>query len=418
MNRIEIKPNNVSIDRIEEKCINCGMCKKTCNSINNLTDDCINCGQCILTCPSGALVPKYDYKKVLNYINDTDYVVVAFTAPAVRVAIGDEFGFPEGTFLEGKMVSALRNIGFNYVFDTTFGADITIMEEASELAERLKHKKTPLFTSCCPSWVLYMRKYHQEDLDYLSACKSPIAMEAIMVKSYFSEMYEIPKEKIITVSIAPCVAKKTERMYYPETDISITTRELAMLIRESSIDFCNLKDEEFDSLMGKSSSSGLIFGASGGVTEAVIRTVYYMINGKKAPIKLYHLDEIRKEEDFKSTTIDLGKYYLKVAVVNKISTVIEKYEELKKYDFVEVMACPGGCVGGAGQPLGAIKDMKDIRKSRSDSLYKIDSKENIKEAYMSSKIQDAYISYISKNDLELHTKHISKKTIQNEANKV
>ena len=418
MNRIEIKPNNVSIDRIEEKCINCGMCKKTCNSINNLTDDCINCGQCILTCPSGALVPKYDYKKVLNYINDTDYVVVAFTAPAVRVAIGDEFGFPEGTFLEGKMVSALRNIGFNYVFDTTFGADITIMEEASELAERLKHKKTPLFTSCCPSWVLYMRKYHQEDLDYLSACKSPIAMEAIMVKSYFSEMYEIPKEKIITVSIAPCVAKKTERMYYPETDISITTRELAMLIRESSIDFCNLKDEEFDSLMGKSSSSGLIFGASGGVTEAVIRTVYYMINGKKAPIKLYHLDEIRKEEDFKSTTIDLGKYYLKVAVVNKISTVIEKYEELKKYDFVEVMACPGGCVGGAGQPLGAIKDMKDIRKSRSDSLYKIDSKENIKEAYMSSKIQDAYISYISKNDLELHTKHISKKTIQNETNKV
>lgn len=144
MNRIEIKPNNVSIDRIEEKCINCGMCKKTCNSINNLTDDCINCGQCILTCPSGALVPKYDYKKVLNYINDTDYVVVAFTAPAVRVAIGDEFGFPEGTFLEGKMVSALRNIGFNYVFDTTFGADITIMEEASELAERLKHKK-PLY---------------------------------------------------------------------------------------------------------------------------------------------------------------------------------------------------------------------------------------------------------------------------------
>lgn len=418
MNRIEIKPNNVSIDRIDEKCINCGMCKKTCNSINNLQNDCINCGQCILTCPSGALIPKYDYKKVLNYINDTDYVVVAFTAPAVRVAIGDEFGFPEGTFLEGKMVSALRNIGFNYVFDTTFGADITIMEEASEIVEKLKHKKTPLFTSCCPSWVLYMKKYHPEDLDYLSACKSPIAMEAIMVKSYFSEMYEIPKEKIITVSIAPCVAKKTERMYYPETDISITTRELAMLIRESNIDFCNLKDEEFDSLMGKSSSSGLIFGTSGGVTEAVIRTAYYMINGKKAPIKLYHLDEIREEEDFKSTTIDLGKYYLKVAVVNKISTVIEKYEELKKYDFVEVMACPGGCIGGAGQPLGAIKDMKSIRKSRSNSLYKNDSAENTKEAYMSSKIQDAYISYISKNNLELHTKHISKKTIQNETNKV
>ena len=418
MNRIEIKPSNMSIDRIEEKCLNCGMCKKTCESLNNIPNDCISCGQCIMTCPSGALIPKFEYKKVLNYIKDTDYTVVAFTAPAVRVAIGDEFGFPEGSFLEGKMVSALKKIGFNYVFDTTFGADLTIMEEANELVNRLKHKTTPLFTSCCPSWVLYMQKYHQDDLKYLSTCKSPISMEATMIKTYFADMYEISKEKIITVAIAPCVAKKTEKIYHPETDIVITTRELAMLIRESNIDFGSLKDDEFDSIMGKSSSSGLIFGASGGVTEAVLRTAYYMINGKKAPLKFYHLDEIRSEKDFKTTVVDLGKYYLKVAVVNKISTVTEKYDELKKYDFVEVMACPGGCIGGAGQPLGAIKNLKSIRESRTNSLFKKDSEESIREAYMNPKIQDAYISYISKEEISLHTSYIEKKTIQNETNKV
>lgn len=329
MNRIEIKPSNLSIDRIEEKCLNCGMCKKTCKSINNIGADCINCGQCILTCPSGALIPKFEYKKVLNYINDTDMCVVAFTAPAVRVAIGDEFGFPSGTFLEGKMVSALKKIGFDYCFDTTFGADLTIMEEANELVERLKHKKTPLFTSCCPSWVLYMEKFHPEHLENLSSCKSPISMQSTMIKTYFSDMYDIPKDKIITVAIAPCVAKKTEKMYHPETDFVITTRELAMLIRETNINFNSLKDEEYDSLMGASSTSGLIFGASGGVTEAVLRTAYYMINGKVAPVKFYHLDEVRNESDFKTTTVDLGKYYLKVAVINKLSTVSSKYDELK-----------------------------------------------------------------------------------------
>lgn len=412
MKRIDVAKNNMSIDRIEEKCINCGMCKKTCAQINNLKNDCINCGQCILTCPSGALIPKYNYKKALNYINDTDYVVVAFTAPAVRVAIGDEFNYPSGAFLEKKLVSALKKIGFDFVFDTTFGADLTIMEEANELVDRLKHKKTPLFTSCCPSWVLYMEKYHPEDLENLSTCKSPISMESTMIKSYFADMYEIPKEKIITVSIAPCVSKKSEKIIHPETDIVITTRELAMMIRENNIDFNDLKDEEFDSLMGKSSTSGLIFASSGGVTEAILRTAYYMVNGKKAPLKFYNLKEVRNEENFKKITVDLGKFFVKVAVVNKISTVIEKYEQLKNYDFVEVMACPGGCIGGGGQPLNAIKDMKDIRVKRIENIYKNDIG-TIREAYMNPKIQDAYISYLSKNNISLHTKYISKKTIQN-----
>lgn len=412
MKKVEIKPNNVSIDRIEEKCLNCGMCKKTCEKINGLESDCINCGQCILTCPSGALIPKYDYKKVLNYINDTDYTVVAFTAPAVRVAIGDEFGFESGAFLEGKMVSALKKIGFDYVFDTTFGADLTIMEEANELVDRLKHKQKPLFTSCCPSWVLYMEKYHPEDLNLVSTCKSPISMEATMIKSYFSEMYDIPKEKIITVAIAPCTSKKNERVIHSETDVSLTTRELAMMIRETNIDFKNLKDAEFDVLMGSSSSSGLIFGTSGGVTEAVLRTAYYMINSKMAPPKFYDLEEIRGEEKIKTTTVDLGKYYLKAAAVSTIKIASENYEKLKTFDFVEVMACPGGCVGGAGQPLSAIKDMIEIRNKRRESMYNVDRVAQNREAYKNPKVQEAYISYLSKNDIDLHTEYYAKKSIK------
>lgn len=403
-NKVNISSDNISIYRIEEKCLNCGMCLKTCKSINNIENDCINCGQCILTCPSGALVPKYDYKKVLNYINDTDYCVVAFTAPAVRVAIGDEFNYAPGTFLEGKMVSALKKIGFDYCFDATFGADLTVMEESYELIEKLKRKEKPLFTSCCPSWVKYFKTYHEKDINNLSTCKSPLSMEATMIKTYFKDMYNLEKDKIITVSIVPCVAKKYERKLYPETDFALTTKELAMMIRETNIDFESLKDKEFDKLLGSSSSSGLIFGASGGVTEAVLRTVYYMLNGKKAPAKFYHFDEIRQEQDFKTATIDLQKYYVKVAVVNKISTVKEKYDLLKQYDFVEVMACPGGCIGGGGQPLQSIKNSKQIRESRIDSIYNKDNESNIKESFMNPLIQDAYISYISKNNVELHTK--------------
>lgn len=413
MKRIEISPGNLSIDRIEEKCLNCGMCLKTCSKINGMERECFNCGNCILTCPSGALIPKYDYKKVLNYINDTDFTVIAFTAPAVRVAIGDEFGFPSGEFLEGKMVSALRKIGFNYVLDTTFGADLTVMEEANELLERKRNNnKLPLFTSCCPSWVNYMSKFHQNDLDLLSTCKSPIAMEAKMIKTYFSEMLNINSEKIIAVAIAPCVAKKTERMLYPETDIVITTRELSMMIREMNIDLKNLNDSPFDSLMGKASGGGTIFGVSGGVTEAILRTAYYMLNGKKAPKTFYNDEKLKNEDDLKTIEVDMEKFKLKVGIVNKIITAKENYELLKNFDFVEVMSCPGGCINGAGQPLNPIKDMINIRKMRANNLLKDDEKNKIRESYMNPEIQDAYISYLSKNDVKLHTKHYPQKTLQ------
>ncbi len=411
MNRIKIKEDNASIARIEEKCINCGMCLTTCKNNNDIENDCINCGQCILTCPSGALIPKYDYKKVLNYLNDTNHIIVAFTSPAIRVAIGDEFGYEPGTFLETRLVGSLKELGFNYVFDTTFGADLTVMEEANELIERINNKKTPLFTCCCPSWVQFVEKYHPEDVKYLSSCKSPIAMQAAMIKSYFADMYEIEKENIISVAITPCVSKKSEIKIYPDTDFVITTRELAMMIREMNIDFKAVEESNYDSLLGKGSGGGLIFGVSGGVMEATLRTAYYMLNKEHAPKNFYNLTEIRGEKDIKTTTVDLKKSKINIAVVSKIATVQKNYDLLKKYDFVEVMTCPGGCIGGGGQPLVAIKDISDIRTKRINSMYEAEDKMDIKDSYKNREIQDAYISYISKNKVSLHTKH-QQKTLQ------
>ena len=405
MNRVEVKEDNLCLNRIEEKCINCGMCLKTCKSINGFENDCINCGQCILTCPSGALTPKYDYQKVLNFINDTDYTVVVFTAPAVRVAIGDAFGFPPGSFLEGKMVSALKQIGFDFVFDTTFGADLTIMEESSELLTRIQNKNLPMFTSCCPSWVLYSEKYHPELVKNLSTCKSPIAMQGAMIKSYFAEMHEIPKEKIISVSLTPCISKKYERSLYPDTDYVITTSELILMIQELGIDFQNLEDAPFDKLLGKGSGGGLIFGVSGGVMESILRTAYYMVNKEKAPEQFYEFLEIRGEKDIKEATVDMKEFKLKIAVVNKVSTIEKNYDKLKNYDFIEVMSCPGGCIGGGGQPLVAIKDLSSIRQERISSMYQDDKNLKIKESYMNPEIRDAYTCYINKRNIKLHTDH-------------
>lgn len=426
MSRIEIKEDNVSINRIEERCINCGMCKKTCESINNIDDDCINCGQCIMTCPTGALTPKYNYKEVLNYIKDTNKTVVVFVAPAVRVAIGDSFGYKPGEFLEGKLVSALKEIGFNYVFDTTFGADLTIMEEAQELLERIKNKNTPMFTSCCPSWVLYMYKYHLNDISKLSTCKSPIAMQAAMIKTYFAQNYDIDSENIISVSLTPCVSKKSERELYPDTDIVITSSELILMIKELGIDFNALEDKEFDKLLGKGSGGGLIFGASGGVMESVLRTAYYMLNKIKAPQEFYQLESIRGDNEFKETIVDMKQFKLKIASLSKIKTVIENYDKLKDYDFIEIMSCPGGCIGGGGQPLVAIKDLENIRKERIKSLYIGDKQQKIKESYLNPEIIDAYNFCINKEKVNLHTNHNilaknftnnDKKSIMNEGGK-
>lgn len=403
MKRVELSKDNLAIMRIEERCINCGMCGKTCQENNNIPTDCINCGQCLLTCPTGALVPRFCYHKVLDYLHDTNFQVMVITSPAVRVAIGDAFGYEAGTFLEGKMVSALKALGFAKVFDTTFGADLTVMEEAQELVTRLEnHQNLPMFTSCCPSWVNYVSKFYPEKKNNLSTCKSPIGMIGAMVKSYYAEYNEIDPHKIILVALTPCVSKKEEIYHNPDVDYCITTSELVLMLKEMNIDFTKLNDQEFDKLLGKGSGAGLIFGASGGVMEATLRTAYYLINGEKAPANFYNLQQVRGSKNFKEATIDLKKYQIKVGVINKLATIKEVKEKLNDLAFIEVMTCPGGCVGGAGQGLVAINKLAEYQEKRQAALYQDDKNNKIKNSYENEEIKEAYDTFISKGKVKLH----------------
>jgi ferredoxin hydrogenase len=419
MARVNVDESNSSFQRIEEKCINCGQCLATCKKLNNLDDgDCINCGQCILTCPVGALQPKYNYKEVLANVHDEETIVVVSISPAVRVAIGDEFGYNPGEFLEGKLVGVLKQIGFDYVFDTTFGADLTIMEEASELLERIKANKTPMFTSCCPSWVLNMEKYHSADLDLLSSCKSPIGMQGSAIKNYFAKLKNLNPKDIVTVSLAPCVSKKTEVKEDLNNDYVITTSELAMLIRELKIDFQNVKEAKFDNIFGKGTGGGVIFGASGGVMESALRTAYYLANNKKAPDDFFNLTSLRESSPIKEAEVDLGIKKLKVAVIYGINNVNNMYDELKKYDFVEVMTCSSGCVGGAGQSIMPQNKQSLYVEERKKSLFQNDSNMKIRSSYENEDIKNIYKDYLkyplsSESKKILHTTHKVKEKIAN-----
>lgn len=396
-NRVVISEDNKSIMRILERCVNCGQCLNTCKNINNINDDCINCGQCILTCPMGAIVPKYNYKEVFKYISDSNYTVIVSTSPAVRVAIGDEFGYEPGTFLEKEMVGALKKLGFDYVLDTTFGADLTILEEASELIERIKNKTNlPMLTSCCSSWVTYMEKYHGNDLNLLSSTKSPISMQGTIIKEYFSSKQKLDKDKIINVALTPCVSKKSEiaRSELNGIDYVITTTELAMMIREAGIDFKNVKQTNFDKLLSKGSGAGVIFGASGGVMEAALRTAYYLINKKEAPANFLELTELRGEAPIKEAVIDLNVLNIKVAVVAGVNNLETIYPSLSKYDFIEVMSCPGGCIGGAGQTLVAISKLKEYRDKRKENLYNNDKEIKIRNSYENEDIINVYNDFL------------------------
>lgn len=430
---IPISDENPAIARINEKCINCGRCSFVCKKMVGINYNkkkskepvCVNCGQCIINCPVGAIVPKYCYKKVKDYINDTDKIVVAFTSPAVRVALGESFNI-EAVNVEGKMVKALKELGFDYVFDTTFGADLTIMEEASELIERIKNKTNlPQFTSCCPAWVKYMEIYHPNLLNHLSTCKSPIGMQGAIIKTYFSEMMNIPKEDIISVAITPCTAKKYEitRNDINDVDYVITSTELALMIRENNINFNELEDEEFDHLMNRGSGAGVIFGASGGVMEAAMRTAYHLVTGENPNNDFLKLESVRGYDSLKEATIKINDNDIKVLVAHGLTNIERILKELEqgicKYDFIEVMNCPGGCVGGGGQPLGSISKVKDQIKKRMDGLYQEDKDIKIHSSYENSDIIDIYKSYLGhplskKSEELLHTKYSDKSSILKE----
>ena len=400
---VRIDEDNESIKRIKERCINCGRCKTICHDEIGINYNdkckkavCINCGQCILNCPVGALVPKYDYKKVLNYLHDTDKIVTISVAPAVRTSIGEGFGLNPGTFLEKELVGALKEIGFDYVFDVTTGADMTVMEEAYELVDRLKNKKTlPMFTSCCPSWVKYLEIYHPDKLNHLSTVKSPIGIQSSIINTYFLNMMNIPKDKIINVVVVPCTAKKYEvKRTEISMDIAITTSELVLLLKESGIDIKKVKPKEFDSLLSKGSGGGLIFGRSGGVLESVLRCVNYIITGKDKIIDSLALEENKKSGTINKTTINIGPYKLRVASLQGMKNIEEILKDLDNYDFIEVMNCPLGCVSGGGQVLSPINKMDDINIKRALSLDSDDKSNIIRFCYKNPNVINIYKTYL------------------------
>jgi len=421
--RVNISSDNPSIVFDDSKCDLCGICKNTCKinvgvyGYSNEEYPCINCGSCTMICPNKCLSERDETAKLREYLN-SDKIVVVQTAPAVRVALGEEFGFKVGTNVEGKMVSALRKIGADYVFDTTFGADLTVMEEAYELVERIKNgKKGPMFTSCCPSWVKFVQMFYPEYIPNLSSCKSPIAMEGAMIKNYFSKINNINKDDIVSIAITPCTAKKMEIHNYDDIDLVITTREFARYLKEENIDFYSLKDSNFNFLMSKGSGAGIIFGSSGGVAEATIREVYHLINKRNPRGRLLNFKEVRGLANVKETSITINGISLKIAVINGTGDARKVIERIKAgeiyYDFIEVMACEGGCIAGGGQPRNSMVTPV-VKNKRANGLYKSDKRMKIRNASKNPDIIDIYDNFLGDvgSDIAhkyLHTTYINRK---------
>lgn len=391
---------------------------------------CIACGQCIVNCPTGALREKDDTPKVLEAINDPEKFVVIQTAPAVRAALGEEFGLPIGTDVEGKMVAALRRLGFDKVFDTDFSADLTIMEESNELIERITNGGAlPLITSCSPGWVKYCEHYYPEQLDHLSTCKSPQQMFGATLKTWYAEKMDIDPASIVSVSVMPCTAKKFEvgredqsASGYADVDISITTRELARMIKSAGISFNSLPDETYDSPLGEGSGAAVIFGATGGVMEAALRTAVEKITGQT----LANVDftQVRGMEGVKEATYTVGDLSIKVAVASGTKNAKTLMEQIKngtsEYQFIEIMGCPGGCINGGGQPIvsAAVRNFEDFRSKRASVLYNLDKNNENRKSHENSAIKRVYDEFFGepgshKAHEVLHTTYVKRSLYNN-----
>lgn len=441
--------SSASIVRDVEKCILCGRCISTCKNIQTVNaigyagrgfdaavtapydkpmgeSLCINCGQCIINCPVGALSEKNDVDNVWKALSDKDKYVIVQTAPAVRVALGEEFGMPIGTRVTGKMATALKKLGFFKVFDTDFAADLTIMEEGTELLTRLESgENLPLMTSCCPGWVKFVEHFYPELLDNLSSCKSPHEMEGSLIKTYFAEKLNIAPEKIVVVSIMPCVAKKFEgkRKELSNNDIQdvdfvLTTRELAQMIKEAGINLPDLKDEAFDNPLGESTGAAVIFGASGGVAEAALRTIFEVTSGKELESIDFHA--VRGIDGIKIADVELpnGKT-ITAAVANGLGNARKLMKMVKsgdkKLDFIEVMACPGGCVTGGGQPIVNPRNMDsdNVKLLRSKGIYDEDKEMTIRKSHKNPYIVKIYSDFLGTPNSHLshqllHTKYVKR----------
>lgn len=428
-NEYEIDTTAAHMYRDNNKCILCRRCVAVCSKTQGIgviganergfktfigsafdmglgETSCVSCGQCIAVCPVGAIAEKDYTKPVLEAIADPEKVVLVQTAPAVRAALGECFGLPIGTNVEGKMVAALRKLGFDKVFDTDFAADLTIMEEANEFLDRLQNgRKLPLITSCSPGWVKFCEHYFPDMTENLSSCKSPQQMFGATAKTYYAEKMGIDPQNIVMVSIMPCTAKKFEigrddqsAAGVPDVDYALTTRELGRMIERAGINFLGLEDEKFDDPLGISTGAGVIFGATGGVMEAALRTAVYTLTGEN-PIDF---PEVRGTEGIKEAEYDVAGTKVKVAVASGLANARELLEKVQKgeadYQFIEIMGCPGGCVNGGGQPQVAmgIRNFVDIREKRAKVLYDIDAAMPVRQSHENPAIKEIYNTFFEK----------------------
>ena len=427
--RLPLDNFSPSIVRDPNKCILCRRCVSMCKNVQGVavldTNErgfktivspafhktlnevpCTMCGQCITVCPVGALREKDDTEKVWQALANKDLHVVVQTAPAVRVALGEEFGMPIGSRVTSNMVAALRRLGFRKVFDTDTAADLTIMEEVTELVHRIKEGgKLPLITSCSPGWIKYCEHNYPEFLDNLSTCKSPHEMFGAILKSYYAEKMQLDPAKVFVVSIMPCTAKKFEAKRpelsatgFPDVDVVLTTRELARMIREAAIDFDDLPERTFDDPMGEATGAGVIFGATGGVMEAALRTAVELLNGK--PAETIEYKQVRGVEGIKEAEIEAGGLKLKAAVAHGLKNASLLLERIKSgeadYHFVEIMACPGGCVNGGGQPIqpSFVRSWIDLRAERAKAIYEEDRSLPVRKSHENPKIKKLYEEYL------------------------
>ncbi len=432
MSDTTIDTTSVHMIRDNGKCILCRRCIAACGKVQAVSviganergfathigcafeadlDDvaCVNCGQCITVCPTGALRERDDTDKVFAAINDPAKHVIVQTAPSVRIGLGEEFGYPMGSIVTGKLVSSLRMLGFDKVFDTNFTADLTIMEEGTEFLERFKSgKNLPLITSCSPGWVKYAEHNFPELIPNISSCKSPQGMFGAVAKTYYAEKMGIDPKDIFVVSIMPCTAKKFEATRtehsavkdIPDIDVALTVRELARMIRKAGIDFNALPDGEYDAPFGLGSGAGTIFGATGGVMEAALRTVAEIVTGK--PLENIEFNDVRGVEGIKEATYDLNGTKVRVAVASGLANAKALLNMVKsgekQYDFIEIMACPGGCVNGGGQPIvpAVVRNFTDIRAKRAEGLYKDDAQLPVRKSHENPDIKKIYEEYFEK----------------------
>lgn len=449
MSKSEPDTSTEYLVRDNSKCVLCRRCVAVCSKVQEVSvigavqrgfkthiacafdapladAPCVACGQCINICPTGALTEKSEIEDVIKAINDPEKIVIAAAAPSVRAGLGEEFGNPIGTNVEAKMLTALRYLGFDKIFDVNFAADLTIMEEAHELIERIQNGgKLPMLTSCSPGWIRYVEYYYPELIPNLSTCKSPQQMYGAIIKTYYAEKNNIDPKNIFVVSVMPCTAKKFEKTRdaqsasgYPDIDAVLTSRELARMIKKQGIMFNDLPDGKFDAPLGEFTGAGVIFGATGGVMEAALRTAVETITGKSLDNVEYK--KVRGTKGVKEAAYEVGGLTVKVAVASGISNAKKLCEKVKAgkadYQFIEVMCCPGGCVNGGGQPIqpSFIRATKDIKSLRASVLYKEDKALPIRKSHENPAIKSLYETYLGepgshKAHSILHTSYVSRK---------